>query len=374
MPNKICPFCKKDVSVNDATCPHCTRILFEKIDHKPTYTHSAQQENRQTNQSTNAHKTSQKEKLKKFFSKFAFWKASPVYQKSGNVYSVYHNKADKFKKIGLAVAVVIFLFGFYLRNNNLSISAPTNNSSVPAGATKNTGFIKEDKSRYYLQIFKSTGDELGANVKSVAKLTGTISDNQGRLVNRYLYKNKNLNIQLFNQKWDIINSEYKNLKQDIFDGKLSDQNKLNEVLNYYKTVYFFTANELWFRAYDNGTQVAKITNEISAAIDDEYFNNYLKNSGGLANANMLVSKTNEVNKNSGIKTEINQLKNKITSCENYDNCGNYNYLIDEYNNLIPQYNVGITASKDLFSRFISLVDVYLIFPGQNTLEQTTTNQ
>ena len=239
---------------------------------------------------------------------------------------------------------------------------------------KNTGFIKEDKSRYYLQIFKSAGDELAANVKSVAKLTGTSPDDQGRMVNHYLYANENLNIQLFNQKWDIINSEYKNLKKDIFDGKLPDQNKLNEVLNYYKTVYFFTANELWFRAYDNGAGVTKITNEISAAIDDEYFNNYLKNSGELANANMLVSKINEVNQNFGLETEINQLKLKISACENFDNCGNYNYLIDKYNNLIPQYNAGITASKDLFARFISLIDVYLIFPGQNKLEQTTTNQ
>lgn len=374
MPNKICPFCKKDVSVNDAICPHCTRILFEKIDHKPTYTHSTQQGSKQTNQSSNTYKTSQKEKLKKFFSKFAFWKTSPIYQKSGNVYSVHNNKADKFKKIALVVAVVVFLFGFYLRNNNLSISAPTNNPGVPAGVTKKTGFIKEDKSRHYLQIFKSAGDELGANVKSVAKLTGTSPDNQGRLVNHYLYANENLNIQLFNQKWDIINSEYKNLKQDIFDGKLPDQNKLNEVLNYYKSVYFFTANELWFRAYDNGAGVVKITNEISAAIDDEYFNNYLKNSGELANVNMLVSKINEVNQNSGLETEVNQLKLKISACENFDNCGNYNYLIDKYNNLIPQYNAGLSATKDLFSRFISLVDVYLIFPGQNTLEQTTTNQ
>ena len=92
-------------------------------------------------------------------------------------------KQINLRKIGLVVAVVIFLFGFYLRNNNLSISAPTNNPSVPAGVTKNTGFLKEDKSRYYLHIFKSAGDQLGANVKSVAKLTGTSPDNQGRLVN-----------------------------------------------------------------------------------------------------------------------------------------------------------------------------------------------
>ncbi len=374
MSNKICPFCKKDVSVNDGICPHCTRIIFEKIDHKSTYTDSTQQESKQTNQSCNTCKTKQKEKLKKFFQNLLFGKLHKYTKKNDNAYSIYNHKAEKFKKIGLVVAGVIFLFGFYLRNNNLLISTPINYAGISTGVTKNTGLIKEDKSRYYLNIFKTAGDELGANVKSVAKLTGTSLDSQGRPVNHYLYENENLNIELFNQKWDIINLEYTNLKQDIIDGKLPDQNKLNEVLNYYKSVYFFTANELWFRAYDKKADVEKITNEISFAIDDEYFIDYLKNSGELPSANMLVSKLNEVNKNSALENEIKQLEIKISDCKNFGNCGNYNYLIDKYNGSISQYNAGLSAKKDLFSKFISLVDVYLIFPGQNTLEQTSKNQ
>lgn len=146
-------------------------------------------------------------------------------------------------------------------------------------------------------------------------------------------------------------------------------------MNYYQTVYFFTANELWFRAYENnnGTQITQITSEINTAVNDEYFNNYLKTSGGLANANTLIGKVNEVNGMASNEVEINKLNNQIDSCEKNNNCGDYNYLVDRYNNLIPQYNAGVSSSKELFSKFISLVDVYLIFPGQNTLEQQTTN-
>lgn len=157
----------------------------------------------------------------------------------------------------------------------------------------------------------------------------------------------------------------------------SDQDKRNEILNYYKTVYFFSADELWFRAFDNSdqTQITKITNEIRAAINDEYFNNYLKNSGELADADRLLSKIDEVSKSGKTEIEIDQLKNKIDACKIYDNCGNYNYLIDKYNKLIHEYNAGLKdrneAVKDLFSRFVDLVDVYLIFPGQTTLGQTT---
>jgi len=367
MPNKNCPFCKKVVSSNDATCPHCTRVLFEKIYEEQTHK-SPSHERKQTNESAKTQKTSVKDKLKKIFSKFAFWKTPPVYHKSGNVYSLRNTKADKFKKIGIVVVIVVFLFGFYLRNNNLTISF------------QNIGFFKEDKSRYYLQTFESVGDKLSENVKSVAKLTGTSKDDQGRLVNNYLYENQNLDIQLFNQKWGIINSEYSNLKQDISNGKLPNQDKINEILNYYKTVYFFSTNELWFRAFDNGDQIqiTKITNKIRAAINDEYFNSYMKSRGELAKANTLLSKIDEVSKSAKTETEIDQLKNRIDSCKIYDNCGDYNYLIDKYNNLIHEYNAGINsrndAVKDLFSRFIGLVDVYLIFPGQTTLEQTTTQE
>ena len=54
---------------------HIAREFYlKKIDHKPIYTHSVQQENKQSSQSTNTYKISQKEKLKKLFSKFAFGK------------------------------------------------------------------------------------------------------------------------------------------------------------------------------------------------------------------------------------------------------------------------------------------------------------
>lgn len=373
MSNKHCPFCKNIVSPSDVTCPHCKRVLFERISHGTSHNTTQHQTHHTTN---TAKKSEWKNKAGTFFSKLVFWKTSQQYKKSGNMYYAHNDKVGKFKKIFVAIAVLVFVFGFYLRNNNLSIAVPTAVSDNTSNNTvaSNKGFFKEDKSRYYLQTFKSVGDDLGANVKSVAKLTGTSRDSQGRMVNHYLYENSNLNITLFKAKWDIINTEYANLETDILAGKLPDQAKLNEVLNYYKSVYFFAANELWFRAYDNGdrSQVQKITNEITSAIDDDQFNTYLKNSGELPSANLLISKIGDVSQNLSTEAEIDRLKKQIDDCEYYENCGNYNYLIDRYNNLIPEYNAGVGATKDLFSKFINLIDVYLIFPGQDTLEQTGT--
>jgi len=103
MSSKNCPFCKKIVSTSDATCPHCTRVLFEKIYDEQAHK-SPSHESKHPNESAKAQKISISDKLKKFFSKFAFWKTSSVHHKSGK---------DKFKKIGIAIVVVIFLFGFF---------------------------------------------------------------------------------------------------------------------------------------------------------------------------------------------------------------------------------------------------------------------
>ena len=189
MANKICPFCKKDVSANDAICPHCTRILFEKIDHKPSYTNSTQNENRQTNQSTHTHKINQKEKVKNFFSKFIFWKNSTSYHKDGNIYYVKQNKADRFKKIGVAVAVTIFLFGLVAKNSNpvnsiQTINIPTNTTIESVRAVQPRPLVKDPSEYNFLangKVISSLSYYLNGNGKLVIK-NGTNDDAVVKLI------------------------------------------------------------------------------------------------------------------------------------------------------------------------------------------------
>jgi len=162
----------------------------------------------------------------------------------------------------------------------------------------------------------------------------------------------------------------------ISNRKLSEQNKISKLLNYYKTIYFFTANELCFRAIDNADQnaVKKINDKITSTINDEYFNAYLKKTDELKFAVELTNQIKNVSEKLRLRIELEELERKIKNCEHTKSSINYNNLVDKYNNLVKAYNTNITDAKTLFSKFIRLVDVYLLFPGQKTLEQTTTKQ
>jgi len=162
----------------------------------------------------------------------------------------------------------------------------------------------------------------------------------------------------------------------ISNRKLSEQNKISKLLNYYKTIYFFTANELCFMAIDNADQnaVKKINDKITSTINDEYFNAYLKKTDELKFAVELTNQIKNVSEKLGLRIELEELERKIKNCEHTKSSINYNNLVDKYNNLVKAYNTNITDAKTLFSKFIRLVDVYLLFPGQKTLEQTTTKQ
>jgi len=368
MSKKTCPFCKEEISTDDAVCPHCTRVLRERVARQPERAVPPPTDHKNsTRNSTSSTKRTWRlsEMLSSLRARLSFPKNAGIYFQS--------TKAEKVKKLALIVAIFLFTSGLYLRNRNIAISPAALLPGDGALKRMGRGFFTVDKSRYYLQILKSIGDELGENVKSVAKFTGTTTDKNGRKVNTYAYSNSDLNISLFNQKWGAINSEYSNLKQDIVDGKIRDQNKLNEILNYYRSIYFFAANELWFRAYETNDlrQVSGIAKEIEAAIGDDQFNKYLKGSREYSGVEVLLRKMNAGSQTLACGQEIEELKNQISSCEQYNNCGDYSHLISRHNELIRKYNAGNKSLKELFASFMDLVDVYLLFPGQDTIGQTT---
>ena len=363
---KICPFCKKEIDSNIEVCPHCRRVLREKIStNKPTgYVHPNQK-----NINDNS-KASARDKFTPFL-KRKISKLKTIFSRK-KVYAASHSKGDKYKTLILIFVAFLFFIGLYLKNNDLTVSNLIRSRSANRNV-KVTGIFKEDKAEHYLREFKTIGNELANNVRSVAKFQGTRTDSKGRLINHYIYENKNLDIQLFRNKWNIINSEYENLKLDISNNKLSERNKINKILNYYKSIYFFTANELWFRAFDNADEnaVKKINDKIMSTINDEYFNVYLKKTNELEIAIELTNQIKNASAKLGLQIELEELKNKIKNCQHNRPSINYNNLVDKYNNSVKDYNTNIIDAKALFSKFIRLVDVYLLFPGQKTLEQTT---
>lgn len=336
MSNKNCPFCKREVFLSDAVCPFCKRILFETIPTQRINTaHTASQ-----GQFPKKHNRL-KEHLKNFFAKMIFRKPPILKLNSQNT------SRDRIIILGLFFATVLLLYGLF-RNKN-------------------------DVSPKYTQEFQLIGESLAGNVKSVAKDKKTVSNSFGRSVVQYVYENKDLNIRLFNEKWSELHSVYKNLSTDISGGNLPNEIRLNEVMNYYTTDYFFIANELWFRAYDMGDMntIQKLNEAIKSEIEEGYFNIYLKKNNQLQPTKELINELENIAQNHDLRSTIEKLESEIKDCGSPDNCANYNDLVGKYNTLIPGYNDNQQKLETLFPKFMNLVNAYLLFPGQKTIEQTT---
>jgi hypothetical protein len=175
--SKICPFCKKEVSPNDAVCSHCTRVLREKISiNKTSYT----QPTRQDTASDKRHKSKndftsflklQTKKLKNLFS-------------SNKTYVVGHNNRDKHKLFILIVIALLFFIGLYVKNNKpipppISV-IPDNQSelnNIPKISQKDpkdyislqNGTVFSKKS-YYLNGLGELQIKNGTNLDAIAKL------------------------------------------------------------------------------------------------------------------------------------------------------------------------------------------------------------
>ncbi len=178
--SKSCPFCKKEVNPNDAVCPHCTRVLREKISiNKASYTQPIHQDtakakkNKSKNDFTSFLK-SQTKKLKNLFSR-------------NKTYVVGYNNRDKRKLFILIVIALLFFIGLYVKNNKpipppISV-IPSNQSelkSIPEIPQKDpkdyislqNGTVFSKKS-YYLNGLGELQIKNGTNLDAIAKLVNT---------------------------------------------------------------------------------------------------------------------------------------------------------------------------------------------------------
>lgn len=73
---KICPFCKNTTTENNDTCPHCRRILVERIE--TSYQQQSQNLHQETKTSTNKHPKIDFDRLTKNFKSGNFKKYVPI--------------------------------------------------------------------------------------------------------------------------------------------------------------------------------------------------------------------------------------------------------------------------------------------------------
>lgn len=252
--SKTCPFCKKKVNSNDAICPHCNRVLREKISiNKTSYTQPVHQDtvsgkkNKSKNDFTSFLKL-QTKKLKNLFSR-------------NKTYVVGYNNRDKYKLFILIVVALLFFIGLYVKNNKPippPISVIPNNQSesnnIPEISQKDpkdyislqNGIVFSKKS-YYLNGLGELQIKNGTNLDAIAKLVNMTINKSIFTVyikanNTYTIKNvKDGNYKLFFNLGNDWNSQIKafnvNSGYEVFEDLFDFTTREYEEGNYIRTRY-----------------------------------------------------------------------------------------------------------------------------------------
>lgn len=216
--HKNCPFCKKQIKSDDIKCPHCGMTLIEKITSSKSYSSNTQQ-------SYSYKETTHKNIFKKTIKDIRSYFNNPKIYKVKNAY--YKNK-DKYKKILIVIAIVIFIFGLYSHrirpvttpNQVAPVVAPTVNILpivLPQDFNSlNNGTVWGKKS-YYFNGYGELEISNGTNHDAVAKLVSVITDKS--VFNVYVKAKSTYTITgindgnyklVFNlgKNWDEINKKF----------------------------------------------------------------------------------------------------------------------------------------------------------------------
>lgn len=176
--HKNCPFCKKQIKSDDIKCPHCGMTLIEKITNPKSYSTNTQQNyyHKETTDKNNFKKIIKD--IKNYFNRPKIYK----------VKNAYYKNTDKYKKIIIVFAIVIFILGLYSHriktvatpNNH---TAPVNNQTtniLPITLPQNynsldNGTVWGEKS-YYFNGYGKLEISNGTSHDAVAKLVSVITD------------------------------------------------------------------------------------------------------------------------------------------------------------------------------------------------------
>jgi len=257
--SKTCPFCKKEVNPNDAVCPHCTRVLREKISvNKTSYTQPIHKD------TTNSKKNESKNDFASFL-KLQTKKIKNLFSRN-KTYVVGYNNRDKRKLFILVVIALLFFIGLYVKNNKPIpplISVIPENQGDKIELTNTPETPKKDpkdyvslpngtvfsKNIYYLNGLGKLQIKNGTSLDAIAKLVN-VNINKS-IFTVYIKANttytiskvKNGNYKLFfnlGNDWDTevkafaVNSNYE-VFEDLFDFTTREYEEGNYINTRYST-------------------------------------------------------------------------------------------------------------------------------------------
>ena len=337
---KNCPFCKKEINKEQTECPNCRRILVERIDRNKNATIPLvliPNHNKNINQD--------------FFHK----KPSDMI-----------NDLKKYKK---QIYIIVILFLVFLIGRVVLFSYDNDQKLL---VERKELAIQKIINNHEMH-FKIIADSVSANVRSVAKSTGQTHDYRGRLVNNYIYKNNDLSMSIFETGWSDTNNEYINLKTNIEKYRLDYEKQLDIIFNCFKTDYFFIANELWARAYENNDvdKMQILYDKIISTVNDESFKEYLFRVDSVTSTVDLMDGLYYSIETVKLAKQIKNVSSYLEGCIGLEDCPNYNDKVEQHNLLVGKLKLRSVNEDRLFSKFMNLVDAFILFPGQDTIEQTT---
>jgi len=235
--HKNCPFCKKQIKSDDVKCPHCDMTLIEKITSSKSYSSNTQQ-SYSTKETT--HKNIFKKTIKDIRN---YFNRPKIYR----VKNAYYRNTDKYKKVVIAAAIVVFILGLYshrvrpvtIPNQVTPVVAPTVNI-LPIVLPQDYNSLDNGtiwgKKAYYFNGYGNLEISNGTNHDAVAKLVSVITDKS--VFNVYIKAKSTYTITDINDgnyklvfnlgnNWDELNKKF--LVGNSYE-------MFEEFFNYYTTV------------------------------------------------------------------------------------------------------------------------------------------
>lgn len=203
---RICPFCKKEITVKDDTCPHCHRVLVERV--RTQTTGSSHSTSKETNTSS----------YKKFKNSFKL--------PTNKLKNIKWNDIKKYAPIAILLLVIILVSSQRGKNIPVPVSVIPNETntttklnSITPSQTKDpksyssltNGTVLSQKIYYFNGLGKLKIDN-GTSLDAIAKLVDTSTNKSVYTV--YIKANSILNI-----------SEIRDGKYKLFFNLGNDWNK-----------------------------------------------------------------------------------------------------------------------------------------------------
>jgi len=304
-----CPFCHEDNPIDASSCRYCGRILIER-----------------TWSIFESEYSSTKRKV-----------TAKKYSKNYNIVTLILSFLKRFKWV-VGFFVVVWVISW----------------------------INSISGNKYQQEISSAVSTISSHVKSIAEYQWVETNSAGIEHESYLYDNAKLNITLFYDTLTNIKNIYSRASTE-WKIKWGDQATF---VRYYKTIYFFSLEEIINRAYTNmdSETIGRYKNEAKLLKNDSLIMPYID----ITIFNSRLTALERVKHRLDLSLRLDTLEKDIDYCQSSCSVDRYNALVREYNGLLPDFNGSKDALQDFFETTMELIDVSVLFPTQDHMDLVNT--